>query len=199
MSAASNKVNFYNEFNDYSIKPDELIKGLKPEFYPKDPRYVSIPLAIPSIIRRIYKDLVPYVTHSKRLVILVDLSYYRIEKICKCLGYELRGYNELDLSGLDQLLAKNTGTELIRKRRIVPSSPPSKRRRRNPLPSSPQGKMPCKTSFKTIQILGLTLQMILLKILMDHIRQSIPHLLHRHQLHVQILQLISQLISLLGT
>ena len=68
MLAASNQVNFYSEFNDYSIKPDELIKGLKPEFNPDDTQAISIPLAIPSIIRTIFRDLVPYATYTKRLI-----------------------------------------------------------------------------------------------------------------------------------
>ncbi|KAJ5593079.1 hypothetical protein N7537_009983 [Penicillium hordei] len=90
---ASNQVNFYSEFNDYSIKPDEFINGLKPEFNPENTKTISVPLAIPSIIRTIFEDLVP------------------LEKICECLGYELGDYNKLDLSGLETLLAQKTNTE----------------------------------------------------------------------------------------
>ena len=73
MLAAGNQVDFYNEFNDYSIKPNELIQGLKSDFYPKDLPEISVPLAIPSIIQKIYKNSVPYVTDRKNLYILVDL------------------------------------------------------------------------------------------------------------------------------
>lgn len=190
MLSASNKVNFYNEFNDYSIKPDKLIEGLKPEFYPKDPPEISLPLAIPSIIQRIYKNLVPYVTHTEiTLYTLIDFSYYRLEKICECLGYELCDYNELDLSALEELLAEKSNTEPSKKRKMVSSSAPSKKRRRNPLPSSLEGKE--KLPFSVIQNLRLILQVILLKLLMGHIRRSMPHVLHRQQIRVQILQLKS--------
>ncbi|KAI2734352.1 hypothetical protein DTO013F2_10327 [Penicillium roqueforti] len=82
---ASNHVNFYSEFNDYLIKPEEFIKGLKPEFNPECTQTISVPLAIPSIIRSIFRDQVP------------------LEKICECLGYEFGDYNKLDLSGLENL------------------------------------------------------------------------------------------------
>ncbi|CRL22235.1 unnamed protein product [Penicillium camemberti] len=113
---AGKRVNFYSEFNDYSIKPDELIKGLKPEFNPHDTQTISVPLAIPSIIRTIFRNLVP------------------LEKICECLGYELSGYNKLDLSGLQKVLAEEINTEPSKKRKIGPSITPSKKRRRNSSP-----------------------------------------------------------------
>ncbi|CAG8908532.1 unnamed protein product [Penicillium egyptiacum] len=91
--AANNQVNFYRQFNDYSITPDDLITRLKIEFNPEDTQTISVPLAIPSIIRTIFRDLVP------------------LEKICECLGYELRDYNKLDLSGLERLLVVSANTE----------------------------------------------------------------------------------------
>ncbi|KAJ5967162.1 hypothetical protein N7501_003410 [Penicillium viridicatum] len=123
---ASNQVNFYSEFNDYSIKPDELIKGLKPEFNPVDTQTISVPLAIPSIIRTIFRDLVP------------------LEKICECLGYEFRDYNELDLSGLEELLAVPDDTDPNdigpkKKRKKGPPKTSSKRRCRDVSSGSPEG------------------------------------------------------------
>ncbi|KAJ6159176.1 hypothetical protein N7485_012002 [Penicillium canescens] len=92
--AANNQVNFYRQFNDYSITPDDLIGRLKMEFNPEDTQTISVPLAIPSIIQTIFRDLVP------------------LEKICECLGYELCDYNKLDLSGLEKLLAVSANADL---------------------------------------------------------------------------------------
>ncbi|KAJ5971848.1 uncharacterized protein N7479_001766 [Penicillium vulpinum] len=89
VSAANNHVNFYRKFNDYSIKPDDLIPKLK---IPEDTQTISVPLAIPSIIRTIFRDLVP------------------LEKICECLGYELGDYNRLDLSSLEKRLVMPANT-----------------------------------------------------------------------------------------
>ncbi|QQK46745.1 hypothetical protein Pdw03_1643 [Penicillium digitatum] len=117
---ASNRVNFYSEFNDYTINPDELIKGLKPAFNPDDTQTISVLLAIPSIIRKILGDLVP------------------LERICECLGYELGGYNKLDLSGLEEILAEKTNTEHSKKRKGGPCITPSKKRRCDPSPTLPE-------------------------------------------------------------
>ncbi|KAJ6076868.1 hypothetical protein N7499_008849 [Penicillium canescens] len=94
VTAANNQVNFYRQFNDYSITPDDLIGRLKMEFNPEDTQTISVPLAIPSIIQTIFRDLVP------------------LEKICECLGYELCDYNKLDLSGLEKLLAVSANADL---------------------------------------------------------------------------------------
>jgi hypothetical protein len=58
---AERQVNFFNHFNDYSIEPNDLVARLEKEFYPKDRQKLSVPLAIPSIIQTIYKNIVPYV------------------------------------------------------------------------------------------------------------------------------------------
>ncbi|CAI7656330.1 unnamed protein product [Penicillium crustosum] len=68
------------------------------------------------------------------LYILVNISHYSLEKICECLGYELSGYNKLDLSGLQKVLAEEINTEPSKKRKIGPSITPSKKRRRNSSP-----------------------------------------------------------------
>ncbi|KAJ5447689.1 hypothetical protein N7445_002510 [Penicillium cf. griseofulvum] len=90
---AVNQVNFYRQFNDYSIAPDELIQRVKIEGNPEDAQSISIPLAIPSIIRTIFRDIVP------------------LEKICEWLGYEFDDYNKLDLSGLEKLLVVSASTD----------------------------------------------------------------------------------------
>ncbi|KAJ5394750.1 hypothetical protein N7509_000008 [Penicillium cosmopolitanum] len=50
------RVNFFSQFNDYSIDPYDLKAKLKKRFYPKDQQVITIPFAIPSIIRTIYRN-----------------------------------------------------------------------------------------------------------------------------------------------
>ena len=46
------------------IRPDVLIAGLDEDFYPEESSETSVPLAIPSIIRKIFNYEVPYVNCS---------------------------------------------------------------------------------------------------------------------------------------
>lgn len=47
------------------IRPDVFIAGLDEEFYPEEISETSVPMAIPSIIRRISGYEVPYVNCSR--------------------------------------------------------------------------------------------------------------------------------------
>ncbi|KAJ5654926.1 hypothetical protein N7490_001929 [Penicillium lividum] len=68
------------------IRPDVLIAGLDEDFYPEESSETSVPLAIPSIIRRISDYKVP------------------LEDICEVLGYPFSDYQRLELSGLERFL-----------------------------------------------------------------------------------------------
>ncbi|KAJ5664274.1 hypothetical protein N7507_005005 [Penicillium longicatenatum] len=104
---AEHQVDFFTRLNDnYTIRPDAFVAGLKEDFYLDHPLEASVPLAIPSILQRIYDDTVP------------------LGDICKILGY--KNYENLKLSGLNAFLAKTKK----RKARIGINS--SKRRRVNP-------------------------------------------------------------------
>ena len=100
---------------------------------------------------------------------LANISHYRLGNICKCLGYELCDYNQLDLSGLEKLLAvsantdpddtepngpgpndaestdtESNDTEPKKKRKKGPLESSSKRRCRDVSPGSPEGRIPIK-------------------------------------------------------
>ncbi|KAJ5642846.1 hypothetical protein N7490_006846 [Penicillium lividum] len=94
------------------IRPDVLIAGLDEDFYPEESSETSVPLAIPSIIRKIFNYEVP------------------LEDICETLGYPFSDYEKLELSDFEMFIAGS------KKRKGTTPDNSSKRHRESPPASS---------------------------------------------------------------
>lgn len=121
-------MSFYARFSDYSIKPEQASKAYRDSF-PENTPDTSVPLAIPLIIQRVFRNSISCVSYQSSIFCgfcLLTMFRSSLEDICKCLQYESSDIEPLQVL-FDRIFQSPDKTK---RRRIQEQAQSSKRQRR---------------------------------------------------------------------